>query len=73
MKSRDFCYWLMGRFEIVPTGVMPIFSSEEVLIIKKHLDLVFAHEIDPSAGSQSTQDTLNAIHSGENPNILMRC
>lgn len=62
MRSRDFCYWLMGRFEIVPTGAMPIFSSEEVLIIKKHLDLVFAHEIDPEARDSTVQNVLNQIH-----------
>lgn len=72
MRSRDFCYWLQGYFELAADSDGYI-SKEAAALIKKHLALVFAHEIDPSAGSQATQDTLNAIHSGENPNILMRC
>ena len=56
MKSRDLCYWLMGMLELTnPTEL----NSEQKLIIKRHLDLVFKHEIDPSQGitiSSSSRD-----------------
>jgi hypothetical protein len=62
MQSRDFAYWLQGFFEIVdPKNVnKPALSSEQVDIIRRHLALVFKHEIDPSFGSD--QDELNKIH-----------
>ena len=45
MKSRDFCYWLQGVFEVMnPVGLNPT----QTALIKKHLDMVFIHEIDPS-------------------------
>ena len=46
MKSRDFCYWLMGFFEL--QGTNQALTPEQVQIIKNHLKLVFLHEIDPS-------------------------
>lgn len=46
MKSRDFCYWLQGYFEIDNTG--EDLDSHKVEIIQRHLNMVFEHEIDPS-------------------------
>lgn len=46
MKSRDFCYWLQGFFEIGGPGVT--LDAEQITMIKKHLNMVFVHEIDPS-------------------------
>jgi hypothetical protein len=62
MTSRDFCYWLQGYFEIIGTACNDI-SPEQANIIRKHLALVFIHEIDPSMGPQEHQDALNAVHS----------
>ncbi len=59
MKSRDFCYWLQGWFEINN----PKSASGEVLdVIQKHLNLVFKHEIDPNMGNEAHQNELNNIH-----------
>lgn len=63
MTSRDFCYWLQGYFEINATAAShPELSVEQVDCIRKHLALVFIHEIDPSAGPPEHQAKLNAVH-----------
>lgn len=61
MTSRDFCYWLQGFFEITGDNATMI-SEEQMGIIKRHLDLVFKHEIDPSMGDEKHQSELNQIH-----------
>ena len=65
MTSRDFCYWLMGHLELTDSASL---SSEQLKIIKQHLQMVFVHEIDPSF-PDNQQDELNTIH-GE---AIMRC
>ena len=62
MTSRDFCYWLQGFFEITRgrTGL----NAEQTDTVRKHLDLVFRHEIDPSMGPPPHQVELNEIHDG---------
>ena len=60
MTSRDFAFWLQGYFEI--SGVDEI-GVPETEMIKKHLNLVFKHEIDPSMGDEKHQQVLNEIHS----------
>lgn len=60
MTSRDFCYWLQGYFELNGTDAM--ITSEQASCIRKHLALVFKHEIDPSYGDKKHQAELNAIH-----------
>jgi hypothetical protein len=63
MKSRDFCYWLQGYFEIHgQTWEAPTLDTKQVETIQKHLALVFKHEIDPEAGSSEHQESLNATH-----------
>jgi len=58
VKSRDFCYWLQGYFELaLQEGLTP----DQVTAIKRHLMLVFKHEIDPSF-PQSQQAELNQNH-----------
>ncbi len=58
MKSVEFCYWLQGVFEVQN----PLyFDAHQVDIIRRHLDLVFKHEIDPSYPNQAQ---LNFIHNG---------
>lgn len=59
MTSRDFAYWLQGFFEISKAKQITLEQTEQ---IKKHLNLVFAHEIDPSMGGKEHQNKLNAIH-----------
>lgn len=59
MTSRDFAYWLQGYFEISNPETI---SNKETEMIKKHLNLVFKHEIDPSMGNEQHQQELNNIH-----------
>lgn len=80
MQSRDFCYWLQGFFEVASithedrkpevTGL----NAAQVSMIRNHLNLVFAHEIDPAMGDQNHQNKLNSIHGPAAPGgVLMRC
>jgi len=73
MTSRDFCYWLQGFFEI---GAQSPFAGtpnaqglgeHQVECIRRHLALVFKHEIDPSAGPPEHQAKLDEIHNGPKP------
>lgn len=68
MTSRDFCFWLQGYLEIAPAGPL---TQEQVEMVRKHLSLVFVHEIDPSMPSK----TLDAIHANVNGSgdLVMRC
>lgn len=59
MRSRDFAYWMQGFFEISDSDDV---TPEQIRIIKKHLNLVFIHEIDPSMGNEEHQDKLNKEH-----------
>ncbi len=72
MLSRDFCYWLMGFFELSAQGES--LDANQVKIIKNHLEMVFKHEIDPSMGDKTHQDQLRKLHSpGPNPNTKLMC
>jgi hypothetical protein len=42
MTSRDFCYWLQGFYEITGTDII---SEPQSKMIRRHLNLVFKHEI----------------------------
>jgi hypothetical protein len=57
MTSREFAYWLQGFFEI--TGPTATLTSTQVDMVRKHLSLVFKHEIDPS---YPNAEKLNQIH-----------
>lgn len=60
MTSQNFVYWLMGFFEVAnPISI----GSKETELIKRHLNLVFKHEIDPAMGDEKHQQVLNEIHS----------
>lgn len=63
MTSRDFCYWLQGFFELTakysPTVAL---NTEQAELVRRHLALVFKHEIDPSMGDEEHRDELQAIH-----------
>lgn len=77
MTSRDFCYWLQGYFELSdhPTTL----TSSQANEVRKHLALVFKHEIDPSMGDSAHQTKLNEIHAskigGTDPvsGLIYRC
>lgn len=45
MKSVEFCYWLQGMFELSKPETL---TAEQTDLIKRHLAMVFIHEIDPS-------------------------
>lgn len=67
MTSRDFCYWLQGFFEVDQAGQLEgnqILTEPQVEVIKKHLNMVFYHEIDPSMGDKEHQGKLQALHQG---------
>jgi len=61
MTSRDFCYWLQGFYEITG-GAAAGLTAEQSEIVKRHLAMVFAHEIDPQAGPPAHQKVLSDIH-----------
>lgn len=77
MTSRDFCYWLQGYFEI-HGGDAP-FTAHQTAMVKKHLSLVFIHEIDPATAKPGSPEAiqLNAAHSGQppvtQPGVQYRC
>lgn len=84
MQSRDFCYWLQGFFEVGSMGggtntpEVAGLTSAQVSMIRNHLNMVFAHEIDPAMGDAKHQAQLNKIHSSPTnalpgSQILMRC
>ena len=60
MTSRDFCYWLQGYFEL--GGPEQAMSVDQVKIVKHHLAMVFAHEIDPAMGTPEHLATLTELH-----------
>lgn len=59
MTSRDFVYWLQGLFELSDINNL---NEKQTELIRRHLSLVFQHEIDPSMGSKQHQDVLTKIH-----------
>ena len=71
MTSRDFAFWLQGVFEIAELDTL---DKRQVDIVKRHLNLVFKHEIDPSMGDATEQAKLNNIHSnGKTDGPILRC
>ena len=59
MTSRDFCYWLQGFFEVSRADEL---LPNQVDMVKRHLAMVFKHELDPSIGGDAP--ALQAIHDG---------
>ncbi len=60
MTSRDFCYWLQGMFELQNPQELSVIQTS---LIKRHLNLVFKHEIDLSMPDPTGE--LQAIHDGK--------
>ena len=61
MTSRDFCYWLQGLFEL---GGPKALDEKQTDLVKRHLAMVFVHEIDPSIdkASPDTKKLLDKLH-----------
>lgn len=59
MTTRDFCFWLQGFAEVHRDAPSP----EQWEVIKRHLNLVFAHDIDPSMPDKDGK--LQAAHDGK--------
>lgn len=63
MMSRDFCYWLQGFFELQsPQNQHLALNPAQVEVIRKHLAMVFKHEIDPSLGTPKHVAELQKLH-----------
>lgn len=58
MTSQEFCYWLQGLFELANPDRLDVRQTD---LIKRHLNMVFIHEIDPK---YPEKETLNSVHSG---------
>jgi hypothetical protein len=65
MTSRDFCFWLQGYFEVSNPQEL---TERETTLIKRHLNLVFKHEIDPSMPDPTGE--LQNIHDGNPPSHI---
>ena len=63
MRGRDLIYWLQGFFEI--SGAEEL-SKEQVVLIQKHLALVFKHEIDLGMGDDQWQGNELGVPHGIN-------
>lgn len=62
MTSRDFVYWLQGLFELADPKQL---DQKQTDLIKRHLAMVFVHEIDPAAGPPAHQAKLDVAHANE--------
>lgn len=67
MTSRDFCFWLQGLFELANPQAL---TAEQTAAVKRHLALVFTHEIDPSMGDNAKQAILDALHAPPSPTSM---
>lgn len=65
MTAESFCYWLQGYFELhaagLPDGVR-VMTIKQVEAVKRHLAMVFLHDIDPKLGDAKTQAELHKLH-----------
>jgi hypothetical protein len=61
MTSQSFCYWLQGLFELSDVQQL---NEKQTELIRRHLNMVFVHEIDPSQGTPEHQAELSALHDG---------
>lgn len=68
MKSTEFCYWLQGMFELADPETLDEHQTE---LIKRHLNMVFLHEIDPSY-PVAQQKPLQALHDGNGAAVVGR-
>lgn len=71
MKSVEFAYWLQGLFELAEPKTL---DEKQTDLIKRHLAMVFLHEIDPSYPAKE-QPKLNNLHQNgvASDTIKFRC
>lgn len=69
MKATEFCYWLQGMFELNPAQEL---TAEQTDLIKRHLQMVFLHDIDKSYPADQ-QKTLYDLHGQKPDGVLLRC
>lgn len=69
MKATEFCYWLQGMFELNPAQEL---TAEQTEMIKRHLQMVFLHEIDKSY-PENQQNKLYDLHGQKPDGVLLRC
>ena len=61
MKASEFCYWLQGYFEISESSFNnnkkndSRLGSDQVEMIKRHLAMVFVHDLDPKQVEEKLQ------------------
>lgn len=61
MTAVQMCFWLQGLFELAnPTSL----DARQTDLIRRHLAMVFKHEIDPSYPAEQ-QQILDDIHAGK--------
>lgn len=61
MKAVEFCYWLQGMFELQQPQTL---NKKQTASIKKHLHMVFVHEIDPSYPNRKKLDEIHGEFQG---------
>lgn len=66
MKAESFVYWLQGYFEVDQADRRDRhgLSVDQVDVIRRHLNMVFVHEIDPSMGDRKHREELTKAHDG---------
>ena len=79
MTARDFCYWLQGVFEVGSLATQAVdegyLNGAQCKMIRRHLALVFKHEIDvpdPSGILQSIHDAADDA-AAPPPRQVYRC
>lgn len=60
MRTSEFCYWLQGYFELSGDKAL---NERKVEVIKRHLNLVFVHDLDP----KQIKEKLQMMHDGPEP------
>lgn len=81
MNAINFAYWLQGYLEIASAeDNTPELSYKQVAMIQRHLNLVFAHDIDPKTEPEPKKAAeLQKLHDVPHrpnpfdPNIVYRC
>lgn len=72
MTSRDFVYWLQGYFEILDSNKNEQFkglTEGQAECVRRHLRLVFLHEINPQSGDSSHIQKLSEAHDNNSKQI----
>jgi hypothetical protein len=82
VTARDFCFWLQGVFEVTDPKQL---DEKQTDLVKRHLALVFKHEIDPAidGGDPTKKAALDEVHGSKRPEpwqqpphpggVIMRC